>query len=62
MPDLELHVHHITSQAVLVSDDGDKKRAEWLALSRIEPEGELTVGKIAVIDVPTWLAQEKGLI
>lgn len=62
MPDLELHVHRTTSQAVLVSDDGDRKRAVWLALSRIEYDGDLEPGEIKVFEVPEWIAEEKGLI
>lgn len=57
--DLDLHLHHETAKAILVSDTGDKDDAVWLPLSQIEIESES--GFISV-SLPEWLAREKGLI
>lgn len=57
--DIELHRHHETEKAVLVSDDGDEKSAVWLAKELIEIE---TLGNNISVAMPEWLAMEKGLI
>lgn len=57
--DILMHVHVETSQAVLASDDGEKKNAVWLPLSQIEFEKK---GSHVNITMPEWLALEKGLI
>lgn len=57
--DMDLHLHHETARAVLVSETGDKDEAVWLPLSQIEIEPES--GFISVT-LPEWLAEEKGLI
>lgn len=58
--DLALFLHHRTDKAILVSDDGDWKKAVWLPLSQIEIE-EGDKNNITVT-CPEWLAKDKGLI
>lgn len=58
--DVTMQVHHETERAILVSDDGDKDRAVWLPFSQIEIERQL--GGLVIITLPTWLAQDKGII
>lgn len=57
--DIELHLHHRTEKAVLVSDDGDRESAVWLPLSQIEIDEQ---GNIATVTLPEALAIEKGLV
>lgn len=57
--DINVHLHHETGKAVLVSDTGDKADAVWLPLSQVEIEPE---GATHVVTLPEWLATEKGLI
>lgn len=58
--DLKVMRHAETERAVLVSDDGDSKKAVWLPKQNVEiengPHGTVT------ITLPEWLALEKGLI
>lgn len=56
--DLDLHLHHETEKAVLVSEDGNKDNAVWLPLSQIEIESE---SGYVVVTLPEWLSLEKGL-
>lgn len=60
--DVTVQIHHrpTNGRAILVSDDGDVKRAVWLPLSQIEIE--IIRGDTAEVTMPEWLAQEKGLI
>lgn len=58
--DLTMYLHHQTGTAVLVSDDGDVKKAVWLPLSQVEVE--VIRGDIVEVTMPEWLAEEKGLI
>lgn len=58
--DVTVQVHHQTDRWILVSDDGDVKRAVWLPLSQIEIE--IIRDDTAEVTMPEWLAQEKGLI
>ncbi len=60
--DLKCMLHHRTDKAVLLSDDGVRENAVWLALSQIEIDGEAMPGQPVEIVCPVWLAQEKGLI
>lgn len=55
-----LHVHAETQLAILVSDDGDEKGAVWLPRSKIELVRELD-DKTIEVEVPDWLAEERGL-
>ena len=59
---LTLVVHHETDRAILVSDDGDRKKAEWLPLSQINITREWAEGddEGIEVEVPLWLAEEKG--
>lgn len=60
--DISVMLHHRTEKAVLVSDDGDRDNAVWLALSQIEIDPETMNGQTVEIVCPEWLAQERGLI
>jgi hypothetical protein len=60
--DIEMMVHAATDKAILVSDDGDKSSAVWLALSQIECDRSLVVGRRVVVTMPDWLATEKELV
>jgi hypothetical protein len=55
-------VHRETDKAILVSDDGDRKKAEWLPLSQIKITREWVEGdnEGVEVEVPQWLAEEKG--
>ena len=58
--DLEVHVHHSTDKAILVSLDGDSRKTKWLPMSQIE---YVYKGKArAEVTLPEWLAVEKGLV
>ena len=58
--DIEIHIHHATDRAVLVSDDGDKDRAVWLPLSQMEID--VNPGGTGTITLPEWMARERELI
>lgn len=58
--DITVVVHHQTDDAVLVSDDGDRRNAVWLPLSAIEIEPRDR--GMAEITAPERLLQDKGLI
>lgn len=58
--DLTMQMHHQTADAVLVSDDGNSKKAVWLPKSQVEIE--IVRGDIVEVTMPEWLAEEKGLI
>lgn len=60
--DLSLHRHAETEKAILVSDDGDKKKAVWLPKSQIEIDLDASKGNEIVVACPEWLAKNKGLI
>jgi hypothetical protein len=58
--DVEVQIHHRTERAVLVSDDGDRENAVWLALALVEIE--MKQGDLAEVTMPEWLAKERGFI
>lgn len=60
--DLELHVHHQTDKAVLVSADGNRAAAVWLPLSAIEISMRHASSNFADVTMTERLAYEKGLI
>lgn len=60
--DLTLHIHHLTDAAVRVSDDGLDKNGVWLPLSQVEIEYLDQHHLEAVVSVPLWLAETKGLV
>lgn len=57
--DIMVTVHRKTSMAVLVSEDGDIYKAVWLPLSEIEIE--YSGPRDAEVQIPQWLAEERGL-
>lgn len=60
--DLTVHLHHSTEKAILVSDDGDKKKAVWVPKSQIEIDEDQSKGSMITFACPEWLAKDKGLI
>lgn len=58
--DLELQLHHETEKAILVSDDGDREKAVWLAKSLIEIEPKRR--GVVLVTMPEWMARDKGFI
>mgnify|MGYP001377871303 CR=1 FL=1 len=59
--DIDVHIHHKTDKAALVSTDGDSDNAEWLPFSQCEIE-EKPGSTIAVLSCEEWLAVEKGFV
>lgn len=61
--DLTLAILHETDAAILVSDDGTEKKAVWVPKSQVEIERLKPSGSNeAIVTMPSWLAQSKGLI
>lgn len=58
--DLSMQLHHETAKAILVSDDGEREHAIWLAKSQIEFEHKKN--GIVVVTMPEWVAVEKKLM
>jgi hypothetical protein len=58
--DIEMKVHHRTNKGILVSDDGDRRRAVWLPLELVELEEK--ANNHVVVTLPSWLAQQKELV
>ncbi len=58
--DIDVQVHRWTERAVLVSDDGDSEKAEWIPLSQCELVQKK--GSIYTMTLSESLAKEKGLI
>lgn len=63
--ELSVHFHLATELAIFVSDDGDRRNAVWLPKSKVQSEAVLDVenyNKTIEIEVPIWLAVDKGLV
>lgn len=60
--DIQVELHHETRNAVLVSVDGDRKRAVWVPLSVVEMPDDYEVGHEISIAIPEKVAIEKGLV
>ena len=58
MIEITLEVHHETDEAYLVSD-GDER--EWIPKSQVKVLAEIDVDYVEV-EMPEWLAKEKGFI
>ena len=58
--DLELHDDDSAKDAILVSDDGNRETAVWLPRSQISIFEESP--SLISVEMPEWLAMEKGLI
>ncbi len=56
----KMKIHHETDAAILMSDTGDEDDAVWLPKSQIEYEDR--VDGYVLVEVPEWLAEDKGLI
>jgi hypothetical protein len=59
--ELTLQLHHETSQAFLVSDDGDEANAVWIPKSQCE-QGPAKGNRAYEFTMPEWLAINKELI
>lgn len=61
--DIELHVHHSTEKAWLVSTDGERDSAEWMPFSVAE-RGERTSATAPLYDfeVETWWLEKVGFV
>ncbi|WP_255565083.1 hypothetical protein [Methylovirgula sp. HY1] len=57
-------LHHQTSKAILVSDDGERERAVWLPKQHVEfvSDPKTKSRAIVIVTLPEWLAVEKGLV
>ena len=55
--DIDVYIKHKTDAAILVRDEDDVEH--WLPKVLIEYEGD--VGDTTTVDMPEWLAIEKGL-
>lgn len=60
--ELTVHLHFKTDKAMLVSDDGDEKKAVWLPLSQVEYKRLPNSANLIEVQCPDWLAKERGLI
>lgn len=60
--ELTLHLHNETEKAILVSDDGNVRTAVWLPIVWIEFIKQGNVNGPVTVEVPEWLAVEKGLM
>lgn len=61
---IEGTVERETDLAILIAIDGDLEHKEWIPKSQIEWEssgGIFKVGDSVEIEIPEWLAIEKGL-
>lgn len=58
--DLTMQIHHRTERAILVSDDGDRKKAVWLPIAHVDVA--VIRGDFVEVTMPSWLAKDKGLI
>ncbi len=59
---LSVHLHYETDAAILVSDDGVRSHAVWLPLSQIEAPDDRELETVIEVEVPEWLATQKGLV
>lgn len=65
LTDVMVTVHAETKLAILVSDDGDERRAVWLPKSQVEIAPNPATGgsrAIVLVTLPIWLAENKGLL
>jgi len=71
--DLTVCLHAETDKAVLVSDDGNSLKAQWIPKSQCEcvKTGKMTKGwgtdvrrslPVATLACPEWIAKNKGLL
>jgi hypothetical protein len=60
--DLEVYIHHETDESVLVSLDGESKKARWIPKSIIEIEPTVKMTKVVTMTIPQWKAEKEGLI
>lgn len=62
--ELELHFHAGTGKAMRLSLTGDDTQAEWVPRSQIEVLDlvEPDKGDTVNIEIPEWLAKQKGFL
>lgn len=56
---VDVQIMHTTERSVLVSD-GDTE--VYLPVSQIAGELDLRPGSHTVVEIPVWLAEERGLV
>lgn len=59
---ITLHLHAETEKAIRVSDTGNDRDAVWLPLSQVEVEPHAHHADTVEMEVPEWLAIQKGLV
>lgn len=62
LADVEVHLHHTTQAALLVSLDGQNSKAVWVPKSLVEVDGVAEIGRRVTITLPESIAIEKGLV
>ncbi|MCO5157918.1 MAG: hypothetical protein M9945_14410 [Aquamicrobium sp.] len=60
LEDIEVHMHHQTDKAVLVSTDGDRENAVWVPKSQCQVEHKR--GRLWVLTAEQSLLEDKGLV
>ncbi len=61
--EVDVHIHHATEKAYLVSADGDEEEAVWIPMSQVdEISPEYRKPGIYQIDIPQWLAEKEDLV
>jgi hypothetical protein len=61
--EIDVHVHHTTEKAYLVSTDGDEEAAVWIPMSQVEDiTPEYKKPGAYTLDIPQWLAEKEDLV
>ena len=59
--EVDLHVHAESQKAMLLSTNGDEKRAEWTPKSQITHIGA-SKGESGSFEMKEWIAKKNGFI
>jgi hypothetical protein len=57
--EIDVVLHHETEKAFKVSTDGNDDKAAWVPKSQCQLSGD---GRNRTLELPEWMAQQKGLI
>ena len=60
MIEVDVKIIHKTENAILVTDDEVKE--VWLPKSQVTTHQNYDIGDTLTIEIPEWVAEEKGLI
>lgn len=63
--EISVFLHHKTERAILVSSNGNSDDAVWIPLSQCEVisiKGRIIALRQFALELPEWLATEKGLV